>query len=967
MGIKRSVTIACILAAMNTVAIPSFATGVNYTPGMQTSNITTNVDRGGVVYQTDPGDVTIGANGSLIDFNNNLLEANSTQPKNVYGGAIANWLNGSTMTVYGNFNNNTAQTAAAAPNYSYGGAIYNANYGGGIIANLIIGEGSTFNNNTADFGGAILNDASATNNSTLTIQDGVVFSSNTASQQGGAILTKGTMNIGQNVIFEDNSALNGGAIFSGKASNDTFTPQYFTVTVGDGAQFNNNSAEDGGAIYTNVNSAFNLGDNVSFTNNNASGNGGAIASLSPSGVSTGINSVFEGNSAASGGAVYTGSPYAFVDIGRSAQFISNSADYGGAIYNGGTTSTLTNAVFTGNTAEHDGGAIYNDSNQTLILTGSTFTNNSAGGNGGAIYSATDLRLQTSGLTGNNIIFSGNTAADGGDIYMATQDSTLTLLFTANKTAVFASGISGNANGYNMNILALSPTSGAQINSYINNANIQITGARFHLAEGSSLNNSTITMNGGTLNTIDGSTSSFDSSVLTIYSAGNAITNLMADVNVGTGKGDDFSNATTTSGEGRINVLGINPVGTVPVKDYISINLSDALGLSNLNVPVTFTAASVPTVLTPIRYLQGAVTSAGELNYSPVGNSYKDFNPAVMVSPVAAQLGGFFTQLNAYNQAFGNVDMNMLMTQEERKAMRMNNSYASADETNPMVFSPTFLPQKEKGVWARPYATFERVGLRGGPGVSNVMYGTFFGGDSEIKDLGNGYEGQFSLYAGYNGSHQTYNGVSLYQNGGSLGVTGVVYKGNFFSALTANAGANVVDASAMYGSEDFAMLMAGVASKTGYNWELAKGKFIIQPSYMMSYSFVNSFDYTNAAGIRITSSPLNAIQVVPGIKFIGNLKNGWQPYIGATFVYNIMDTTDFQAAQTSLPNLSVKPYVEYGLGVQKRWGERFTGFVQSMFRSGGRNGVAFTFGFRVALGKAPAKSDADTARVVIKSK
>ena len=37
-----------------------------------------------------------------------------------------------------------------------------------------------------------------------------------------------------------------------------------------------------------------------------------------------------------------------------------------------------------------------------------------------------------------------------------------------------------------------------------------------------------------------------------------------------------------------------------------------------------------------------------------------------------------------------------------------------------------------------------------------------------------------------------------------------------------------------------MLMAGVAAKTGYNWELADGKFIVQPNYLMSYSFVNTF-------------------------------------------------------------------------------------------------------------------------------
>ena len=52
---------------------------------------------------------------------------------------------------------------------------------------------------------------------------------------------------------------------------------------------------------------------------------------------------------------------------------------------------------------------------------------------------------------------------------------------------------------------------------------------------------------------------------------------------------------------------------------------------------------------------------------------------------------------------------------------------------------------------------------------------------------------------------------------------------------------------------------------------------------MSYTFVNSFDYTNSAGVRISSDPLNAIQIAQGLKFIGNLKNGWQPYFSMQMV------------------------------------------------------------------------------------
>ena len=59
----------------------------------------------------------------------------------------------------------------------------------------------------------------------------------------------------------------------------------------------------------------------------------------------------------------------------------------------------------------------------------------------------------------------------------------------------------------------------------------------------------------------------------------------------------------------------------------------------------------------------------------------------------------------------------------------------------------------------------------------------------------------------------------------------------------------------------------------------------------------------------------------------------------------------QASNIDLPQLSVKPYIQYGIGLQKTWGDRFTAYGQAMMRNGGRNGVVLSAGFRWALGKA----------------
>lgn len=427
--------------------------------------------------------------------------------------------------------------------------------------------------------------------------------------------------------------------------------------------------------------------------------------------------------------------------------------------------------------------------------------------------------------------------------------------------------------------------------------------------------------------------------------------LSLDVDLANSQSDKITaNTVKSENDGRLVIGGnsLNIVSDSLVKDtktqIVSGNIAQYVYLDD----------AARTAMGPIQKYMVDFTNDGYLSFTAQGGntpSYGDVNPAVMASPVAAQLGGYLVQLNSYDQAFHNMDMYMLMTKEQRQAMKLRNKYASANSD--VVFDPTVTRYEEKSGWFRPYATFESVRLDNGPKVSNVAYGSFFGAESELYDLGHGWDGMWGVYAGYNGSHQAYDGIGIYQNGGTLGVVGMAYKGNFFTGLTANSGASVGEAQSSFGQDNFTMLMAGIASKSGYNFELADGKLIIQPNFMMSYSFVNTFDYHNSAGVSISSDPLHAIHLEPGVKIIGNLKNGWQPYAGVSMIWNIMDNTQFMANEVSLPDLSVKPYVKYGVGVRKSWGERFTGFFQTYITNGGRNGVGLQLGFRMMFGGKPA--------------
>lgn len=383
-----------------------------------------------------------------------------------------------------------------------------------------------------------------------------------------------------------------------------------------------------------------------------------------------------------------------------------------------------------------------------------------------------------------------------------------------------------------------------------------------------------------------------------------------------------------------------------------LNIYNEAGeFENLEIPVTNDGTNfvlsdrARTVETPMFIY--AVNDTNLVSKGVLGfKSTNRFSPAVLTSSVGAQVGAYLSQVNVNEEVFANYDSIMALSTADRIAYKYRNRYAIQDVVG--EYRKPELLESSKGMWYRPYTTFESVNLSNGPMITSIGYGMLAGGDSGIVSLKRGWDAVYSAYIGYNGSHQSYSNVGIDQNGGVLGIGAMFFRDKFFGGLTANVGANVANATNKFGEEDFTTLASSVAGKIGYNLEFLEGKLILQPNFMMSYTFVNTFDYTNSSGYEISSDPIHAIQIVPGIKLIGNLKKSWQPYLSLQMVWNAMDKTHFRANEVSLPQMSIDPYFQYGLGLQKKIGDRFTGFGQAMLRAGGRAGVAFTFGFRWAL-------------------
>ena len=862
------------------------------------------------------------------------------------------------------------------------------------------------------YGGAIYNNVSeivgGANPQSLELADNTI----TTSDYGITLLNVQNSSFENNKVLGKISAL-GGAIANefhisnrntpqeGSLASETNTGKY-NINISN-STFNNNTANSieeiaaGGAIY-NSNIDLNiLGSN--FTNNSAvseqgSALGGAIAAQNPrlensSGtidVHYGIGTLTNSNTGESI-TFYMTSCYEFdydltlqenIDIANSQgitvnlikvddfsdtvdqdeyndniEHIKELKEKGFASENDITQTVTINNPNTDEIILASNGDIKTIANSSFINNHATSTAGEA--KGGAIYSNRDLNIVADGTTS---VFKDNYTEskgikDDNAIYI---DNNATLNFTMKNNGKFymADNIDGTVT---------KDSDGKITDTY--NVNIKgdnINNTTFYMLN--DIRNANVTFDNTTINAINNQTHVYNFNSLTV----NSDTNFVADVDLANEQMDRITANNYGTHQGNLNVVGMNLLSDA-TKDVTEIYFAEKGLKDNVvnGMPKTgeynLPSTAQTTFYTPIYKYNAIYDNRNDGGYfifdrvsagNNSGNASDNFNPAVLAPSVASQAGANATMNQTFNYAFQNSDNFMTIPYLERVAIKTSNRYAlspTGDATDVGTFSPLFNTMNEtSSAWVKPYASFENIPLKNGPKVSNITYGTLVGFDTPIKSIKNGWDRAWTGYIGYNGASQRFSGVDATQNGGLVGGTLTLYKGNFFNATTISSGAIVGDNRTMYGTDNYTMLMAGVGNKTGYNFEFKEGKIIIQPSMLLSYTFVNTFDYTNAAGVKIKNDPLHAIQIAPGVKFIANTKNGWQPYIGVNMIWNLLDKSKVSANDVRLPEMSIKPYVQYGVGVQKRFKDRYMAFGQAMIQNGGRNGISLTAGFRWAVGK-----------------
>lgn len=265
-----------------------------------------------------------------------------------------------------------------------------ADIGGGISTYLgsVTVTDSTLSDNSAEFGGGIYNGESQ-----VTITDSPL-SNNSASDDGGGVYNFGRLTVRNSTLSNNSASDDGGGIFNFDKGR---------VTLKNSTLSNNSAGDDGGGILN-----FDSGEvaitGSTFNNNSAGDDGGGILN-SKNGEVTITGSIFNNNSAKDGGGIFNFDNSSITDNGST--FSDNSATDGAGIFNNAKLN-VRNSIFSSNTANKDGGGIFNANNGNVTVTGSTFSANSTIGFGGGINNLGSLIVTSS-------TFTQNLASNGGGI------------------------------------------------------------------------------------------------------------------------------------------------------------------------------------------------------------------------------------------------------------------------------------------------------------------------------------------------------------------------------------------------------------------------------------------------------------------------------------------------------------------------------------------------------------------------
>ncbi len=488
------------------------------------------------------------------------------------------------------------------------------------------------------------------------------------------------------------------------------------------------------------------------------------------------------------------------------------------------------------------------------------------------------------------------------------------------------------------------------NSYIRGGDVQIldNSSLYFGAGTAELNVDNLTMDGSSLlNVMNGKLNTSNITNMTV----NGKNDVSINITPRDWTHDKFVVDTLKSdSKGTVNISDFDFLGYAPIDRHIKMQIFDVKSIQNVKFDTTDKEIFTPIGWYDLKSVGGGYFTSNMVRY----------NPQVFRGQVATQA--------MYNNQLAIDDMllNHVSLQSERLLAQGHNANKYA--INASQFAPYQYKKEDGGLWFKSYVNFETLSLTRGLHVNNNAYGSIVGADFPVVNMKNGWKFMPTAFIAYNGSHQTFSKVGMYQNGGQGGFMGTFMKDDFIGSVLAYGGGYSNEMS-VAGFNDYSdNWFAGTAAKLAYNLH-ATEHFTVQPTAFVSYNIFGKQNWNTDFGtMSMNSGLLNGVNVAPGVNLI-YARETWNMYATIQYMININDQVGGRAGNVNLASIDMKHgYIQYGVGVTKTWKDRLSSYFQILLRNGGRTGVGFQLGLQYLFGmKNPVHVKNNTKTKVVKNK
>ncbi len=281
----------------------------------------------------------------------------------------------------------------------------------------------------------------------------------------------------------------------------------------------------------------------------------------------------------------------------------------------------------------------NDSDLTVMNNGSLLILSddkeiSLGADNETVIEIKSGNVTLSGKSNNPINITGNIKSDDvNNVLTIARGTTVNHNGLLDPVTVEVNGIENRASGYDESVVYNINAGGI-----VNFANDTIL---YDVSHHAAANLNTVNFNGGSMNTVNGVATNFLLSDMNLGTNG-TVSRFYGDVDLENQVMDKFTVNNQVTGEGILNVAGLNLISDAK-NSNTSINFTDN---ADLKTKVRYSGAQGLTALSPLyKYNVGYDTESGDFNFARLSTGgYEDYNPSVLTGAVAAQAGGYLTQL-----------------------------------------------------------------------------------------------------------------------------------------------------------------------------------------------------------------------------------------------------------------------------------------------------------------------------------